>query len=79
MTLEIFIHIVAIAASFLLAALTFIFGALWGHHAAIEKRVTYSQCHENREDCRCLQENKRLEEELKELKREMDENHPREK
>ena len=66
MTLEIFIHIVAIAASFLLAALTFIVGALWGHHAAIEKRVTYENCLHNRESCYCLEELRELKEELRE-------------
>lgn len=71
MNLDILLHIAAIVTPILIAAFGFIFGALWGHHAAIEKRVTFAQCHENREDCRCLQENKRLEEELKELRKDL--------
>lgn len=70
MTAEGILQVIAIAAPFFLAAMTFIFGALWGHHAAIGKRVTYEQCHANREECICVSEMKRL-------KEEMDKRHPR--
>lgn len=32
----------------------FILGTLWGHHAAIGKRVTYEECSKNRKSCPCL-------------------------
>lgn len=42
----------------------FIFGALWGHHSAIEKRVKFSDCAKNREKCYCAQEIKEIKEKL---------------
>lgn len=42
-----------------LAIFGFVFGALWGHHGAIGKRVKYSDCEKNREKCPCKE---RLEE-----------------
>ncbi len=40
----------------------FILGTLWGHHAAIGKRVTYAECSEKRRRCPCI-------EDIEELKR----------
>lgn len=40
----------------------FIFGTLWGHHAAIGKRVTYAECAEKRKSCPCTDKMKELEE-----------------
>lgn len=42
-----------------IALMGFILGTLWGHHAAIGKRVTYAECSKNRSACECV---KRLEE-----------------
>lgn len=48
----------------LLSLLGFIFGALWGHHSAIEKRVKFSDCTRIREKCYCVQELKEIKEKL---------------
>lgn len=32
----------------------FVLGTLWGHHAAIGKRVTYEDCSRKREKCPCI-------------------------
>jgi hypothetical protein len=36
-----------------LVVLGFVFGTLWGHHAQIGKRVTYTECAEKRHNCPC--------------------------
>ena len=63
---DILLHLAAIVTPILIAAFGFIFGALWGHHAAIEKRVTQENCLHNRENCYCFQELRELKEELRE-------------
>lgn len=40
----------------LLAIFGFIGGALWGHHGAIAKRVTYEDCNKKRQQCPCVQD-----------------------
>ena len=47
-----------------LALLGFIFGALWGHHSAIEKRVKFSDCARISEKCYCAKELKDIREKL---------------
>ena len=47
-----------------LALFGFIFGALWGHHSAIEKRVKFSDCAKIREKCFYGQELKEIKEKL---------------
>ena len=47
-----------------LALSGFIFGALWGHHSAIEKRVKFSDCAKIRDKCFCAQEIKDIKEKL---------------
>lgn len=44
----------------------FILGTLWGHHAAIGKRVTYAECSQKRKDCPCMKDIEELKEEIKE-------------
>ena len=41
----------------------FVFGVLWGHHAAIGKRVTYDECSRKRDSCPCIKD-------IEDLKRE---------
>jgi hypothetical protein len=55
-----------------IAVVGFIFGTLWGHHAAIGKRVTYAECSRNRDGCACVSE-------LKELQKLVDTMHPHKK
>ena len=50
----------------------FVFGTLWGHHAQIGKRVTYTECAEKRHNCPCTKD-------LKELEKKVDELHPHKK
>lgn len=47
----------------------FILGTLWGHHAAIGKRVTYADCSKKRENCPCIAD-------IKEVKARIDIAHP---
>ena len=37
-----------------LVVVGFILGTLWGHHNAIGKRITYSECSEKRKSCSCI-------------------------
>ncbi|MBE6408545.1 MAG: hypothetical protein J6S98_06210 [Lentisphaeria bacterium] len=37
-----------------LVVVGFILGTLWGHHNAIGKRITYSECSEKRKSCPCI-------------------------
>lgn len=39
-----------------IAIFGFIFGALWGHHGAISKRVTHDECSKKRDNCPCKQQ-----------------------
>lgn len=39
----------------------FVFGTLWGHHAQIGKRVTYTECSEKRHNCPCIKDLKEIE------------------
>lgn len=48
----------------ILSLFGFVFGALWGHHSAIEKRVKFSDCTRIREKCYCAQEIKEIKEKL---------------
>lgn len=50
----------------------FVFGTLWGHHAQIGKRVTYTECAEKRHNCPCQKD-------LKDLEQKMDNLHPHKK
>lgn len=50
-----------------LAVLGFIFGTLWGHHAAIGKRVTYAECSRNRNECKCFSEVKEIRDLIEEI------------
>lgn len=50
----------------------FIFGTLWGHHAAIGKRVTYADCAEKRKSCPCAKK-------VEEIEKMIDDLHPHEK
>lgn len=60
-----------------LAVIGFIFGVLWGHHGAINKRVTYSECSEKREKCHCFAEICDIKKDITTVKEDMDELHPR--
>ncbi len=48
-----------------LVVVGFILGTLWGHHNAIGKRITYSECSEKRKTCPCFGEIEDIKEELK--------------
>lgn len=43
----------------------FVLGTLWGHHAAIGKRVTYEDCSKKREHCPCIADIAELRERIK--------------
>lgn len=45
----------------------FVFGTLWGHHAQIGKRVTYTECAEKRHNCPCQKDLKELEQKMVDL------------
>ena len=44
-----------------IAIFGFIFGALWGHHGAISKRVTHDECSKKRDNCPCKQQIEEME------------------
>ncbi|MGF0038473.1 hypothetical protein HF882_17890 [Victivallis vadensis] len=54
-----------IVVTVLLALFGFIFGALWGHHGAIARRVTYADCSQKRHECPCHKEIEELKGEKK--------------
>lgn len=45
----------------------FIFGTLWGHHAQIGKRVTYTECADKRHSCPCIHDLSKIREKIDDL------------
>lgn len=61
---------ISVAWEIALVVISFILGTLWGHHAAIGKRVTYAECHEKRKNCPCFSE-------VEEIQNTINKMHPR--